>query len=180
MQATEILTSLRSEKPNTSRFKAPAVESGWLLEGRSLTILTSLRSERPELLLRTRPMGDWGKGDGAALTTLTSLRSERSGTATETDQEERRHGNEKKVQTKKTRRGVRVALTTLTSLRSERPGTTRGGGRGRANSRAWSNGGAKEGGSKAQTFKLRVDKCWIANSKQWAQLVRKERWPTVR
>ena len=26
--------------------------------------------------------------------------------------------------------------------------------------------GAKEGGSKAQTFKLRVDKCWIANSKQ--------------
>ena len=105
MQATEILTSLRSEKPNTSRFKAPAVESGWLLEGRSLTILTSLRSERPELLLRTRPMGDWGKGDGAALTTLTSLRSERSGTATETDQEERRHGNEKKVQTKKTRRG---------------------------------------------------------------------------
>ena len=124
MQATEILTSLRSEKPNTSRFKAPAVVSGWLLEGRSLTILTSLRSERPELLLRTRPMGDWGKGDGAALTTLTSLRSERSGTATETDQEEGRHGNEKKGQTKKTRKGVRVALTTLTSLRSERPGTT--------------------------------------------------------
>ena len=94
MQATEILTSLRSEKPNTSRFKAPAVESGWLLEGRSLTILTSLRSERPELLLRTRPMGDWGKGDGAALTTLTSLRSERSGTATETDQEREKGTNQ--------------------------------------------------------------------------------------
>ena len=30
MQATEILTSLRSEKPNASRFKAPAVEE-WLV-----------------------------------------------------------------------------------------------------------------------------------------------------
>ena len=151
MQATEILTSLRSEKPNTSRFKAPAVESGWLLEGRSLTILTSLRSERPELLLRTRPMGDWGKGDGAALTTLTSLRSERSGTATETDQEERRHGNEKKVQTKKTRRGVRVALTTLTSLRSERPGTTGEGVRVGQTAEREAMGGQKRGGVKRRT-----------------------------
>ena len=70
---------------------------------------------------------------------------------------------------------MRVALTTLTSLLSERPGTTRGRVRGRANSRAWSNGGAKEGGSKAQNFELRADKCWVANSKQGAQLVRKER-----
>ena len=180
MQATEILTSLRSEKPNTSRFKAPAVESGWLLEGRSLTILTSLRSERPELLLRTRPMGDWGKGDGAALTTLTSLRSERSGTATETDQEERRHGNEKKGTNQEDKKGGESSADNPDQSAVREARHHQGRGRGRANSRAWSNGGAKEGGSKVQTFKLRVDKCWIANSKQWAQLVRKERWPTVR
>ena len=72
-------------------------------------------------------MGDWGARGGAALTTLTSLRSERSGTATETDQEERKHGGKKKHKNEERRRGVKVALTTLTSLRSERPGTTRGG-----------------------------------------------------
>ena len=97
MQATEILTSLRSEKPNASSFKAPAIDNCCLFKGGSLTILTSLRSERPELLSRDQTkQGDWGERVGAALTTLTSLRSERSGTATETEQETRKHGDKKK------------------------------------------------------------------------------------
>ena len=97
MQATEILTICGQKNRTQAGLRPPQLKSGWLLKGRSLTILTSLRSERPELLLRTRPTGDWGKGGGAALTTLTSLRSERSGTATETDQGKRRPGNEKRA-----------------------------------------------------------------------------------
>ena len=96
MQATEILTSLRSEKPNASRFKAPAVEK-WLVVGKEKPDnpdQSAVRKARASS--KDQANGGLGEGGGAALTTLTSLRSERSGTATETDQEERRHRNEKK------------------------------------------------------------------------------------
>ena len=154
-----------TEKPNTSRFKAPAVESGWLLEGRSLTILTSLRSERPELLLRTRPMGDWGKGEW--------------GSADNPDQSavrEIRHRNRDRPRREKTRerekgtnqedeKGGESSADNpdQSAVREARHHQGRGSGVGQTAERGW---GQKRGGSKAQTFKLRVDKCWIANSKQ--------------
>ena len=66
MQATEILTSLRSEKPNASSFKAPAIGQLLFVEEGSLTILTSLRSERPELLSKVQTkQADRGVGGGA-------------------------------------------------------------------------------------------------------------------
>jgi hypothetical protein len=122
MQATEILTSLRSEKPNASSFKAPAIGQLLFVEEGSLTILTSLRSERPELLSKVQTkQGDRGVGGG--------------GRADNPDQSavrEIRHRNRNRTRNKTTRRqkeghkhevregGVRVALT-------ERPGTTKGG-----------------------------------------------------
>ena len=129
MQATEILTSLRSEKPNASSFKAPAIGQLLFVEEGSLTILTSLRSERPELLSKVQTkQADRGLGGGG-----------RADNPDQSAAREIRHRNRNRKRNKQTRRqekghkhevregGVRVALTTLTSLRSERPGTTRGG-----------------------------------------------------
>ena len=118
MQATEILTSLRSENRTQAVLRPQRLDNCCLLRG-NLTILTSLRSERPELLSKVQTKqgdrgGGWGRADN-------SLRSERSGTATETEQETNKTRRQEEGHKHEVREGgVRVALT-------ERPGTTKGG-----------------------------------------------------
>ena len=114
-------------------------------------------------------MGDWGKGDGAALTTLTSLRSE-----------EIRHRNRDRPRREKTRerekgtnqedeKGGESSADNAdqSAVREARHHQGRGSGVGVGQTaERGAMGGQKREGVKRRPSKLRVDKCWIANSKQ--------------
>ena len=80
MQATEILTSLRSEKPNASSSKAPAIGQQLGYQGKPDNSDQSAAGKARAYFQDPTGQGNWRQRMRAALTTLTSLQSERSGT----------------------------------------------------------------------------------------------------